>query len=301
MKLQARSLTLLSPIFLFHSAFAGTITQSGSEEKTATDIFVTETAYVFESDLNHGGNFGKQDALQNQFEYGHRFALSGNWYIHAGLLYERFDFGNTDAPVPVHLQKMAGVVGLDYMKGNDLGAFLQFRPGFYTEEHLGLASFDCPILLGRFWILQPDKLYLLTGAYASFLRGGFPVLPLVGLVWKPNDHFRLMGIVPEPRVIYTVNKQLEVWAGGELAGGSFRTDHHDEFDNIRHVDKLSGTQVDYSDYRAGVGLTYAISNQIDVDLGGGYSIRRSFDFNRAGENYHTDPAPYLRLEFKAKF
>lgn len=293
----ARWLLLAASTVTIGSAFAA----EEQEEKAPIDVFEMQNGYVFESDLNHGGSFGKQYEAENEFEYGHRFFLTGNWYAHAGLAYGRFDFGDTNAPVPDHLQKMAAVVGIDYMKGADLGAFLQFRPGFYTEDHIGIASFDCPILVGRFWILQPDKLYLLTGAYASFLRGGFPVLPLVGVVWKPNDQFRVMGVLPEPRAIYTVNKQLEIWAGGELAGGAFRTDHHDEFDNIRHVDKLSGTQVDYSDYRAGVGLTYALTNQIGLDLGGGCAIQRAFNFHRAGEYYRTDPAPYVRFEFTAKF
>ncbi|MEP6603651.1 MAG: hypothetical protein ABJB69_06875 [Spartobacteria bacterium] len=308
MKISHSLFSLIGSLVLLGAASARDLTTATpettgtkSEEETPLDIITTETGYVFESDLKNHGNFGSQYELQNQFEYGHRIQLNGNLYIHLGLAYERFDFGNTNAPVPVHLQKMAGVIGLDYMKGADTGAFLQFRPGFYTEEHIGSASFDCPILLGRFWILQPDKLYLLTGAYASFLRGGFPVLPLVGLVWKPNDQFRLMAIVPEPRAIYTFNKQLEVWVGGQLVGGSFRTDHHDEYLNIKHVAKLSGTQVDYSDYRAGAGLTYSLTHNIALDFGGGYSIRRSFDYNRAGEDFRADSAPYARLEIKAAF
>ena len=304
MKHFARVLTLAGSIFLLGSAFAGTeeqlITQAKSEEKVPIDIFETETGYVFESDLNHGGSFGKQYEFQNEFVYGHRFLLNGNWYLHLGLSYNRFDFGNTDAPVPVHLQSMAGVIGIDYMRGADMVAFIQFRPGFYTEEHIGLASFDCPILLGRFWTLQPDKLYFLTAAYAAFLRGGYPVIPLVGVVWIPNEKIRLMGLLPEPRVIYSVSKQLEFWAGGELAGGSFRTDHHDEFVGP-HVAKLSGTQVDYYDYRAGAGFTYSPTDRIDLDLGGGCSIQRSFNYHRAGEYYRTDPAPYVRFEIKAKF
>ncbi len=264
------------------------------------DIFESETAYVFESDLNHGGSFGKQYELQNSIAYAHRFLIDGHWYFHAGVSYNRFDFGNTRAPVPVHLQSLAGQIGFDYMKGDDLGAFLQIRPGFYTEEHVGLASFDCPILVGRFWILQPDKLYLLTGAYTSFLRGGFPVTPLAGLVWYPTEKLRLMGVIPEPRLIYSITKQWEVYVGAELAGGSFRTDHHDNYVGP-HVAKLSGTQVDYNDYRAGAGLTYSVSDRIDLDLGGGWSIQRSFNFHRAGEYYRTDPAPYVRLEIHAKF
>lgn len=292
-------------LLVFHTAWGGsepevTTSTEKTTEKVPIDIFETETGYVFESDLNHGGSFGKQYEFQNEFEYGHRFLLNGNWYLHLGLSYDRFDFGNTDAPVPVHLQSMAGVIGVEYMRGADVGAFLQFRPGFYTEEHIGLASFDCPILLGRFWTLQPDKLYILTGAYAVFLRGGYPVIPLVGVVWAPTEKVRLMGVLPEPRVIYSVSRQLDLWAGAELAGGSFRTDHHDDFVGP-HVAKLSGTQVDYYDYRAGAGLTYSPTDRIDLDLGGGCSIQRSFNFHRAGEYYRTDPAPYLRFEIKAKF
>ncbi len=276
------------------------VTQSKPVETVPTDIFTTESAYVFESDLNHGGSFGKQDELQNQFEYGHRFLLTGDWYLHLGLAYSRFDFGNTSAPVPDHLQSGAVVIGFDYMHGTDTGAFLQFRPGFYTEDHIGLASFDCPIAIGRFWVLQQDKLYVLTGIYSSFLHGGFPVLPLAGVVWKPNDSFRVMGVLPQPRAIYTINKQLEVWVGGELTGGAFRTDHHDDYVGP-HVAKLSGTQVDYYDYRAGAGLIFSPTRQVDIDLNGGYAIQRSFNYHRAGEYYRTDPAPYVEIALKAHF
>jgi hypothetical protein len=284
--------------------FAGepqiTTTSSTTEEKVPVDFFEAESTYVFESDLNHGGSFGDQYEWQNRFEYGHRFLISGHWYLHLGLAYDRFDFGNTTAPVPVHLQSGAGVIALEYMKGADTGAFLEFRPGFYTEDHIGLSSFDCPILIGRFWTLQEDKLYVLTGAYAAFLRGGFPVLPLAGVVWVPNDKVRVMGILPDPRVIYTVNKQFEVYAGGELAGGSFRTDHHDDFVGP-HIAKLSGTQVDYADYRAGVGFTYNVCAGVTIDGNGGYSIQRSFNYHRAGEYYRTDPEPYLQIALRAKF
>jgi hypothetical protein len=285
---------------IFAEGGAGGATLATAEEKVPIEIFTAASTYVFESDLNHGGSFGSQYELQDRFEYGHRFLVSGNWYLHLGLAYNRFDFGNTDAPVPVHLQSGAGVIGIEYMKGADTGAFLQFRPGFYTEEHIGISSFDCPILLGRFWVLQPDKLYLLTGAYAAFLRGGFPVLPLLGVIWKPNEKLKLMGVLPDPRLIYLVNRQFEVYVGGELAGGSFRTDHHDNFVGP-HVAKLSGTQVDYADYRAGGGFTYHLTDAISIDGSGGCAIQRDFKFHRAGENYRTDPAPYLQVALKANF
>src|SRR5579862_8263450 len=75
---------------------------STSDEKVPLDVFDLSSTYVFSSDLNHGGSFGSQDELENRFEYAHRFLLNGPWYLHLGLSYDRFDFGNTSAPVPDH-------------------------------------------------------------------------------------------------------------------------------------------------------------------------------------------------------
>ncbi len=261
------------------------------------DVFKLESAYVFGSDLNHGGSFGKQDELQTNFEYGHRIQLAGNYYLRLGIAYERFDFGSTSAPVPNHLQAMAGVVGVEYMHGSDVGAFLQLRPGFYFENQIGISSFDVPIALGVIFTVQEKKLYLFAGTYVSFLRGHFPALPLAGVIWIVSNHVRLMGIVPDPRLIYSPTDKLDLWVGGEFVGSSFRTDSND---NIR-PGKLSGAQVDFADYRAGVGLTYTISKNFLLDAGAGYSIQRQFDFARAGETYRTDPSPYLRLQLSASF
>ncbi len=304
MKKLAAALFTFAILFPSLAAFAGEPggppVTTVKNETVPIDIIEMETSYVFESDLNHGGSFGKQDELQNEFEYAHRFQLSENLYARLGVSYDRFDFGKTDAPVPIHLQRGAAIIGIDYMHGADVGAFLQFRPGFYTEEHIGLASFDCPIILARFWVLRDEKLYLLTGVSTSFLKGGLPVIPLVGVVWIINDQWKLMAVPPNPRLVYSPNEKIDMWVGGEISGGAFRTDHDDHLVGP-HIAKLSGTQVDYADYRAGVGLTYNLRENVTLDFGGGYAIQRSFNFHRAGEYYRTDPAPYLQVELKAKF
>jgi hypothetical protein len=192
---------------------------------------------------------------------------------------------------------VAAVIGVDYMHDNDVGAFLQVKPGFYTENSFDSASFDAPITLGRIFVLQTDHLYLFTGLNASFLRGRFPVIPIAGLIWMPNDKWKVLGMLPEPRVIYSPNDKWDFWVGGELTGGSFRTDRNSAI----FPTKLNGAQVDYSEYRVGGGLIYSPCNDVSVDIGGGYSIRREFDFHRAGIRYKADGAPYLRMEFKAKF
>jgi len=266
-------------------------------EKPSIDLFSFRSSYVFQSELENDGNFGKQDALQNQFEYSHRFLLTGNFYLRAGLAYERFDFGQTDAPVPDHLQSLAGVIGIDYMHGSAVGAFIQFRPGFYTENDFDSASFDIPTTLGRIFVLREDQLYLFLGARAAFLSGRYPVLPLAGLVYRPNSIWSFEAVAPEPRIIYSPTKSFSVFLGGELVGGSYRTDRND---NIV-PQKLNGAQIDYTDYRAGVGIIYSPCKAVKIDVAGGYAIERSIDFNRAGEDFKTDAAPYFRISLKANF
>jgi opacity protein-like surface antigen len=266
-------------------------------EAVSRDLFDLESSYVFESDLHRGGSFGDQYAAWNSFEYGHRFLLNGNLYLHLGISYNRFDFGSTGAPVPDHLQGVSGTIAFEYMHGNDIGAFLQVQPGFYTENDFGSSSFDAPITLGRIFVLQADKLYAFVGANAAFLRGRYPVIPIAGLIWLPNERLRFLAILPEPRIIYSLGNKWDIWVGGQLTGGSFRTDRDDSI--VPH--KLSNAQVDYSDYRVGAGLIYSPCDAIMMDLGTGYSLQRKFDFYRAGMTFKTDPAPYFRLEFKAKF
>jgi hypothetical protein len=303
MKNPARFLFLILILFASSQTWAASIAEQVASvtdvkpEAVSRDLIEFESSYVFESDLHRSGSFGDQYEVHNSFSYGHRFLLNGHLYLHLGISYDRFDFGNTGAPVPEHLQGVAGTIGIDYMHNNDVGAFIQVKPGFYTEDDFDSSSCDAPITLGRIFVLQPDKLYVFVGANAAFLRGRFPVIPLAGLIWMPNEQWKLMAILPEPRIIYSVCDKLDLWVGGELTGGSFRTDRDDTI--VPH--KLSNAQVDYADYRVGGGLIYSPCDAITINLGGGYAIERSFDFYRADMKYKTDPAPYLRLEFKAKF
>ena len=290
--------------------FVATLARAGTEANTEVvadatqtseavplDLFKIESGYVFKSDLNHGGSFGKQEELQTNFEYGHRIQLAGNYYLHLGLSYDRYDFGSTSAPVPDHLQSIAGVFGVEYMHGSDVGAFLQVRPGFYFQNEIGLSSFDVPITLGRIFVVKEKKLYIMGGAYASFLRGRFPAVPLAGVIWIPSDHVRLMAVLPHPRLIYSPTDKLDLWVGGEIVAGSYRTDQNN---NILPK-KLNGAQVNFGDYRAGVGLTYTVSKSLSLEVDAGYSVQRQFDFARAGETYRTDPSPYVRTQFSAAF
>ncbi|MDQ6654671.1 MAG: DUF6268 family outer membrane beta-barrel protein [Verrucomicrobiota bacterium] len=279
-------------------SYSDTTSVASSHGETALDLFRLDTSYVFESRLdNRFGLASDQGAFHSSIEYSHRFLLTGRFYFRAGIGYDRFDFGGTQAPVPVHLQAMSALLGLEYMVGNDVGAFLYLRPGYYTEDHIGSSSFDVPVTAGRVFVLQPDKLYFVLGATGAGLRGEFPILPFAGLIWKPSEQWNFQLVPPEPRVTYSPNKKLDLYAAAELVGASFRTDR----DANILPRKLSNAQVDYTEYRAGVGLQYHCGPRTSFSVSGGYAFQRRFNFDRANVDFTADPAPYVRAAFRAEF
>jgi len=300
MKISARLLSLLTIVSL-SSAYAGETVEystASSVRQTRLDLFRVDSSYVFASELeNDFGNSDDQDAFHGNIEYSHRFLLTGKIYLRLGAAYSRFEFGETSAPVPKQLYSIAGIVGLEYMVGDDIGAFLYLRPGYYTEDHIGSSSFDIPVTLGRAFVLQPDKLFFIVGATGAGLRGQFPILPIAGVIWKPSEQWNVFLVPPDPRISYSPNKKLDLYVGGQLVGGSFRTDRDD---NI-FPQKLSNAQVDYTEYRAGVGIDVRCSDSIAIGVSGGYAIQRRFNFERADEDFKADPAPYVRVALKADF
>jgi hypothetical protein len=280
---------------------AGELTYStGTTEtrETALDLFRIDSSFTFESTLDNAfGPSDDQHSFYNNIEYSHRFLLGGRIYLRLGAGYERFDFNRTAVPVPEYLQSIYGLAGLEYMVGNDVGAFLYLRPGFYTEDRLDISSFDIPVTLGRAFILQQDRLYLIVGATGAGLRGEFPVLPIAGVIWKPNDRLNFFLVPPEPRISYKVTRDLDVFVNGQIVGGSFRTHR----DTAVRPERLQNATLDYTEYRAGLGLEYRCSPSVAVTVNGGYAFQRRFDFDRAGEELEADGAPFVRAALRADF
>src|ERR1700692_754282 len=80
MKFSASALSLLASLSVAGAALAATepelSTVPAPGETASIDWAETESSYVFESALVHGGvSFGEQYSFQSRFEYDHRFLI----------------------------------------------------------------------------------------------------------------------------------------------------------------------------------------------------------------------------------
>jgi hypothetical protein len=269
-----------------------------------TAIVSFRSSYTFESDFERGDD-ASGDAWFNGASVAQRFPLGwswpsqpgAGWFVRLGAEYGRFDFNNSGGlPLPDTLQNVNAVIALEYLVGSEVAILFESAPGFYFENDLDSDSFDAPTKLAIAFPLTP-RFFLIAGAT---YRGGFekyPVLPILGALWRINDEWTLRLIPPAPRLVYRPMDRLRLWIGGEFTGGSYRTDD----DDARNAN-LRNAALAYSEIKVGAGFTWGDPDRAALDIGAGYTFRRKFDYHRAEEGYETDEgAPYVRVSFSAGF
>jgi hypothetical protein len=192
------------------------------------------------------------------------------------------------------LQSIAGVVALEYLVRGEIAILLESRPGVYFEHDIDGDDFDAPTNLAVAFELGTN-FYGVVGASGSMLRS-YPIIPIVGFVWRPSSEWMVRAILPDPRLIYSPSENLSLYVGGELAGGSFRVD-----DDRGRQGNLRNAVVTYSEYRATAGVIWRAAN-CEFEVGGGYAFQRKFDYHRAEEGFATDEgAPFAKVEIRTAF
>jgi hypothetical protein len=267
-------------------------------EEVPLNVINARVDQTFQSDFKSGFRVRKDgNNNTNTWHYritaSRRVPLNENWYLRLGVDAQRFDFGDNRSIAPNTLQNYAGVLALEYFREGSLGFYVETRPGIYFSHEVRGSDFDMPTDAVAFYPLVDGKLWLIGGVSFARLRE-YPVLPVLGLRWLINDKWDLQACLPEPKLIYKVSENLSLNVGGELFGGSFRTDSSD-------VKDINNTRVDYYEVRAGAGLSYTGWKPLTIDFGGGYALVRKFHFEDTDRSASTDPAPYLSLRAGAEF
>jgi hypothetical protein len=260
-----------------------------------------DTAWVGQGDYDRGGHGSVfegrvQLALQQPLALPALGSHAGQWVLRLGGEWERFGFDHSDgAPqfLPGTLQSVAALIALEYRTPGGLGVLVEARPGVFFEHHVTADSFDVPVKAAAA-IPFGDRFAMVLGAtYHGFRKN--PVIPIGGIFWRITDTLTLNAIPPDPRLEWQVNETTRLWLGGELAGGSFRTD-------AGRDDKLNEAVVTYTDYRAAAGVAWTFANHWSLDVGAGASFYRKWDFHRAEVGVKTDDtAPFVKLSLRGEW
>jgi len=284
------------------SAIAGPPTYEALPSPTPADenhrdLFDYEMDYTFSSSFyDVHGDFGHGDSLYNDISYSHRFLITGKWYFRAGVEYERFDFGGTDNGLPDHLQTVHALLAVEYVVHDHAGAGIEIDPGPYFQSDAKWNTFDIPWKAWVTFPLKKDKIFAVIGVGGA-INSNPVVAPGGGIIWLFNDHLRLEGVFPKPALVYNPSDDWEFRLFGNLFYESFRTE-----DVITPERKLQvhDAWVQYSEYRAGLQVSYTGFKPFELRVGGGCTFERDFDFFRAEASAKTRPAPFVKVEIDAR-
>ncbi len=208
------------------------------------------------------------------------------WYWNAGLRAENYFFSRL-AGRTVRLQDYAVPLGVEYYRGAESVAALTLRPGWYFAGRTSGEAWDVPVdCAGGFPLLPALKLDGVAGF--SNARFYHHALPIVGVVWTPDERWRAELVFPEPAVIANLGGGRSLRLGATLLGGGFRG--------------RPGTPinvVEYDSYRIGADFSMPAPAGAKLTVGAGVETERSFDFFRQGRRLHGGGAGYLDVSLAA--
>jgi hypothetical protein len=266
---------------------------------SSAEYSISET-YVGEAGVKRGNqnvSSFDEDDLVMRYVLTPRIKLG---VLRIGAEWERFWFGfPKNSPLPDTLQSISLVLGLDTQLSDSILLRVEAQPGMYNTGVASLSDdFNMPFIAGGTYIYNPS-LQFIAGVSVDVERK-YPVIPAAGLRWKISRQWIANASLPTPRIEYEWNKNLMLYAGGEIKETNFRVT--DDFGDRQGRPQLNHAVLTYSEVRAGGGCEWKILPQLKVTLEAGYQPYRTFDFYRTNIRYHqNEAAPYGMVELHGAF
>ena len=95
------------------------------------------------------------------------------------------------------------------------------------------------------------------------------VLPVVGVIYQPNDKLSF-NLVPErPTITYALNKRLSVFIAGDMTSKEFKLDYPG----------LKNTTLAYKETYAGSGIQYRFNKYSQASFSGGWVFNRTLKYH----------------------
>jgi hypothetical protein len=116
--------------------------------------------------------------------------------------------------------------------------------------------------------------------------GSIKILPVGGVIWKPNPAMRFEAVFPRPRAVFQLAQDYRLYVSGQLAGGSWSIERAFTFD-----DDLAT----YRDLRVCIGLEHNEKAGHWSAIEAGYLFNRRLEYSSGLGNGALPDAAIIRL------
>lgn len=210
------------------------------------------------------------------------------------LLTPKFGVHYLDGPVAPDLPPRVFDAALEvrWMRrfGPRLMGIVAVEPGMYSDFDVDSAdAFRIPGRALAIYDWSAATQLVLGVVYLD--RSDTSLLPAAGLIWKPNDWWRVELIAPQPKIAhrldgFQLDRGAETWVylGGELGGGAWAIRRTSGIDDM----------VSVWDYRVLLGWENKVSGGINTRCEVGYVFGRVLEFGGGTPDFEPNDTLMLR-------
>ncbi|MDO8661923.1 MAG: DUF6268 family outer membrane beta-barrel protein [Candidatus Omnitrophota bacterium] len=215
---------------------------------------------------------GKVGLVTAASEYNYKIKAFGKIPVEFGVATKYIGIDNTTA-VSLPGRLTAFGLGLEttlpFFNFNKTYFTIGVAPSFFTDNW-NFRSESFHLLQHYFMIYQPnEKLTLICGVdYAPGFKA--PVSPIVGLIYRPNEKLTFNLIPANPEISYDLNDRWTVFAQGAYVGDEYKVTQN----NLKNV------VLNYNEMRAGTGIRYFLSKNMEGSLAVGSVFNRSIEYRQ---------------------
>ncbi len=288
----------MSPRSLFTSLLFTTSAALVSAQAPAPSLvesYSTRVGYSSDADI------GSASVAVSHFEaaINGRFAAGSAGMGLTGLNFKTYLIDATGlVPVPDSLQEASLTLGLQRKLSPTWSAMGVLKPGFYGDfEDLDGDSFNAPFLFMANYVAREELVW--TFGLNVNLFSDNPVLPLVGVRWRFAPDWTLSVAFPRTAVSYQASKALTYSVGIRFEGGNYRITESPL--PTLGAARLNDTYLDFTEIRAGVGASLAVSETMKLELEAGVMTDRKFDYFDRDYTLNGDAGAFVSLSLNGRF
>ncbi|GAA5121029.1 TonB-dependent receptor [Luteolibacter yonseiensis] len=238
-----------------------------------------------------GDKLGEVETARYSVEASHMIPVGEQWMFEAGLGYNLLQTDQSaGAPlVPEDLTKFAVNLRAIWRRDDEWSVLASISPGFYGDDEVDVSDgLNVPLMVLGKW-QKTENLSLALGVRVDVFSE-MPVLPVFGVEWKINSEWQLALGAPRTELRYQWNEHLSLYGGAALEGESYAVDNPSLVTASGR--SMGDTYLSEMEIRAVAGFEYRFDTGVTLNVEGGYSFGREFDYYDKDVKLEVDPAAF---------
>lgn len=261
-------LNIISPAYLFAAEEARQVYKETTEDPDYQYNMDTYVRYMPSRSVKSMS--GKVEIIESDSQHSYAFKLFDRLPIKLSVEGKYYGINDTVyVPLPAKLTSMVW----DFETALPLffkDTYVRFGVSpSYLSDNWDFDSSNFRIPSRCYVIYMPDPKITLLAGVAIYPEYEDEVLPILGLIYRPNDKWALNLLPNRPNISYFLNDKITIFGEG---GGSV----NEEFEVKRR--NQNGVVLRYKETHAGCGIKYKFNDNIQTSLQAGGIFGRSLQY-----------------------